>query len=452
MVLDRKIKPEIVQSLKFNPPEVEKLTLPNGLKVYFISKDKLPLIRLSLVIEAGSKFDPDNKKGLAYLTSMAIDEGAGEYSALQLSDEFDLMGTNFNITTDSDSINFTLQSLTENFEKSLDLFSKVLMFPRFAEEDFEREKKKLFTRIIQSKDEPEIIADQIFDKIIFGHNNGYAFPVMGLENTVTDIQLLDCKTHYKNYFTPENSFLIIAGDFEKHALFKLLTNNLSEWKNGTTNFNASHSSPDQSKKIFIHHKEDAVQTEIRVGHLSPNRSMNDYFQRLLLNTILGGQFASRINLNLRERNGYTYGANSNFRYYKNGAYFQVSTSVGKENTIKALKEIGFELREIKNGVTQKEVEFAKSSITKKFPMHFETYRQIVGSISTQVFFNLPDDYFKNYIDRINSVDKNQIDNAALKFIRTDYLIVLVGDKNLITKQLDEINEDYIIVDLEGNAL
>lgn len=127
MVLDRKIKPEIPQTLKFNPPGIEKLLLQNGLRVYFIKKDKLPLVRLSLVVNAGSRFDPENKKGLAYLTSMVIDEGAGEYSALQLSDEFDLMGTSFNISTDSDSINLTLQSLTENFEKSFELFSKVLL-------------------------------------------------------------------------------------------------------------------------------------------------------------------------------------------------------------------------------------------------------------------------------------------------------------------------------------
>lgn len=452
MLLDRNIKPEVSRQLKFYPPKIEKLTLHNGLQVYFISKDKLPLIRLSLVINAGSKFDPTNKKGLAYLTSMAIDEGAGDYSALQLSDAFDLMGTNFNITTDSDSISLTLQSLTENFEKSLDLFSKVLLNPKFASEDFEREKKKLFTRIIQSKDEPEIIADQLFDRIIFGENIGYAYPVMGLEGSVPNITLKDCLTHYQNYFSPGNSFLIVAGNIDKQILFGMLERYLFNWKNEFNNFGINQTFPNQSKKIFIHHKKDSVQTEIRVGHLTSPRSIDDYFQRLLLNTILGGQFASRINLNLRERNGFTYGANSNFRYFKNAAYFQVSTSVGTENTINALKEIEFELNEIKNGVTQTEVEFAKSSITKKFPMHFETYRQIVGSISTQVFYNLPEDHFETYIDKINSVDKKQIDDAALKFISNNYSVVLVGNKDIITKQLVGSNSDYCMVDLEGNIL
>lgn len=452
MILDRKIKPEMPQTLKFNPPGIEKLLLQNGLRVYFIKKDKLPLVRLSLVVNAGSRFDPENKKGLAYLTSMVIDEGAGEYSALQLSDEFDLMGTSFNISTDSDSINLTLQSLTENFEKSFELFSKVLLHPKFESEDFEREKKKLFTRIIQSKDEPEIIADQIFERVIFGRNNGYAFPVMGLENSVPNIELKNCLSHYKNYFLPKNSFLIIAGNIETQELFKLLEKYLIGWKNLNNDRTENQSFPKSTKKIFINHKADSVQTEIRVGHITPPRSMNDYFQRLLLNTILGGQFTSRINLNLREKNGFTYGANSSFRYLKDAAYFQISTSVGKENTVKALNEIEYELNEIKNGVTQKEVDFAKSSITKKFPMHFETYRQIVGSISTQVFFNLPDDYFDKYIDKINSVDKNQIDDAALKFLDENYTIVLVGDKNVIKQQLDELNIEYCETDIEGNVL
>lgn len=453
MSVNRSIKPPISSSLKFTPPEIEQNILSNGLKVYFIHKDKLPLVRLSLIIDAGSKFDFPDKKGLAYLTSLSIDEGAGELNALQLSDEFDLLGSNFNVSADNDSINITLQSLSENFERSFELLSKVILSPRFYQDDFEREKIKLLTRIIQSKDEPEYIADQIFDRVVLGDKNNYAFPVMGNEISVKSIDVNDVLTHYKNYFSPKNSFLIIAGNISKAELSATLERYLGEWKNDFLISNLSLSSQKSHRKIFLNHKEGSVQSEIRVGHLTPKRSDDDYFQRLLLNSILGGQFASRINLNLRERNGYTYGASSRFQYFKDTAFFQISTSVGIKNTVNALKEIEFELNEIKNGVKDSEVEFAKSSITKKFPMNFETYRQIVSSVSTKIFFNLPDDYFEVYIDKINSVAKEQIDDAAIKFIdNQNYSIILVGDKNLLSKDLENLKAEIVEVDCEGNPL
>ncbi len=200
---------------------------------------------------------------------------------------------------------------------------------------------------------------------------------------------------------------------------------LPDWKNNNNNFTFLNESPQQTKRIYVYHKEDSVQTEIRVGHISPNRNNDDYFKRMLLNTILGGQFTSRINLNLRERNGYTYGATSRFQYYKDSAFFEVTTSAGIENSVNALKEILFELENIHNGVTDNEVEFAKSSITKKFPLNFETHRQISASLTGKILYNLPDNYFHNYINSVNSVLKSEINKAAKDFINNDNLSIVL---------------------------
>ena len=243
------------------------------------------------------------------------------------------------------------------------------------------------------------------------------------------------------------------GNLSKQELEKLLIEYLGNWNGDENQFLPEFQTAKQSKKIFILHKPDSVQTEIRVGHISYKRSSEDYFQRMILNTILGGQFTSRINLNLRERNGYTYGATSKYQYYKDAAFFEVSTSVGIENTGNALKEILFELENIKNGILDKELEFAKSSITKKFPLNFETYRQIASGISGKVLFNLPDDYLDNYISNVNSVSKTEVENAANDFIDYNNLtIVLVGDKNIITEKIKDIEIDFSEVDLKGNLL
>jgi zinc protease len=453
MIIDRAQKPITDSEISFKLPFTERFTLQNGLKVYFVHKNKLPMIRLNLMINAGSKFDSKEKSGLSYLTTLVLDEGADGMNALELSDEFDLLGSNFNLSTDNDSVNISLQSLSEKFEESLNLFSKVLLKPNFNQQDFDREKSKLITRIIQSKDEPEYLADQVFDHRIFGSLNNYSLPVSGYEDTVHTITVEDIRDHYKKFFTPCNASLVVVGNLEKDRLTNLLNKYLSNWIDNKNDLTFGNNIPEQQNKIYILHKQDSVQTEIRVGHLSPKRNPKDYFHRMMMNTILGGQFTSRINLNLRERNGYTYGATSKFQYYKDAAFFEVSTSVGIETTANALREILFELDNIHKGITDQELEFAKSSITKKFPLNFETYRQIASGISGKILFNLPDDYFDNYIHNVNSVTKDEVENAAIEFINNNKLtVVLVGDKNIIVNKIKELNFDFVEVDTKGNLL
>lgn len=453
MIIDRKYKPEAKSEISFNLPQPSELILDNGLRVIFIPKNKLPMVRMSLMINAGSKFDPANKNGLSYLTSLVLDEGAGGMNALELSDEFDMLGSNFNLSTDNDLINISLQTLSDKFDRSLELFSKVLLKPSFNQQEFEREKKKLIIRILQSKDEPDYLADQIFDRIILGNHNGYSFPVSGYQETVEPINVENVRDHHKKFFAPSNSTLIVVGNIDTSELLDLLNKNLSEWKPGQNDFPFSISTIEQKKRICLYHKEGSVQTEIRVGRTSEKRNQKDYFQRLLLNTILGGQFTSRINLNLRERNGYTYGASSRFQYFKDIAFFEVSTSVGIENTANALKEILFELENIQNGVTDTEMEFAKSSITKKFPLNFETYRQVASGVAGKILFNLPDDYFHNYIKNINSVTKPEVNQAAKDFIHNnDLSIVLIGDKNILMDKLNSFGMEILEVDMKGNLI
>lgn len=453
MIFNRTEKPIPKMELEFIPPKIEEIKLKNGLKIFFIFKDKLPLIRMNLMINAGSKFDPDDKKGLAYLTSLVLDEGVDGLNALELSDEFDILGTNFNVSAENDLINLSLQCLSENFERSFELFSKVLLHPAFNEEDFLREKKKLITQILQSKDEPDYLADQLFDRLVLGDSNKYAFPVIGFENSVQSITRADVQDHFNKFFSPSNSILVIVGNYLKDELLITIEKYTNHWK--SFNFQSILSSKTNStnRKTFLYHKEGSVQTEIRVGHTSSKRNNQDYFQKLLLNSILGGQFTSRINLNLRERNGYTYGANSRFQYFKDAGFFQVATSVGAENTFDALREIFFELDNIKKGITDKELEFAKSSITKKFPINFETYRQIVSSVSGKILFELPDDYFETYILKINSISKSEVEEMALKSIKNDELtIVLVGDKNILMPKITDLDFDISEVNMNGNLI
>lgn len=444
-------KPEIKKEINFSLDNISTHILKNGMKLFYLRKEKLPMIRLNLVVEAGGKFDFFSNSGTARLTSQMIDEGADGLTALELSDEFDLLGTDFNISADNDFIVFSLQSLTENFEKSLELFSKVILKPDFSEKEFEREKKKLLVNILQLKDDSERIAEQIFDKIIFVKHY-YALPVNGYLDTVERIDLNDLKNHYSKYFKANNSFIAAAGNLSSEEIFQLVEkyfigySSISEIISLPENFEVS------DKKLFIYDKSDSVQTEIRVGYLSGKRNISDYFSKLLLNTIFGGQFNSRLNSNLREKKGYTYGISSQFVYTKNSGYFSIGTSVSSENTFDAVKEILSEIENLKKGVTTEELNFAKTSLTRKFPLNFENYRQLTSNLSALAIHNLPLSYFNEYLGNLNSVTIEQVNEQAVKLSQADMKIILVGNRKSFEKEFTEKGFELISVNEKGEVL
>lgn len=436
-MIDRKQKPIHSEILKFHLPEINTFNLENGLKVYFVQNSSLPFLYMNLVTDSGSKYDPSLKKGLAYLFAMTVDEGAGEYNSLQLSDEFDIIGANFSISCNQDTIYFSLQVLKDEFERGLELFSKVIISPHLKEEDFAREKRKVKTRILQIKDDADEIANEVFEYKLFGQGNPYAFPPMGYEKNVDLISAADIRDFYKNYLSPENSFIVVVGDSNPEHLKRLLNSNLKAWGKSDPSGNISFESI-SSPGIYVVNKKDSVQSEIRTGLITFKRNEYDYFARSILNMILGGQFSSRINLNLREAKGYTYGAFSRFIYYKSAAYFYTSTSVGLENTAEALKEIIKEIEMIREGVSIEELEFAKSSLIRKFPSNFESFSQIAANIIGQVIHSLPDNYFETYLEEVNKVTLDRIMLAAAENLKTENLTtVIVGDLGKLLPQLEK---------------
>ncbi len=436
MTLNRSNKPQPGNKINFNPPDFHNFKLNNGLEVYFIPKTELPIVRINLVLNCGSRYDPVNLKGLANLVSMCIDEGAGEYNALQLSDEIDLIGAHFSVYSDDDSIYITLQVLAEHFDKGFELFKKVLLLPHFNEKDFEREKRKVLTRLIQFRDEPEYLATTAFEFLLFGKDDPYASPIPGFDSTVNSVSNNDLKNYYSSYFGAENAAIVVVGSINENELRSSLNILSDEWNNNVRQKDIQSELSLTDKRLFIVDKKDSVQTEIRTGHLTSKRNKKDYFNKLMFNLVLGGQFTSRINLNLREKHGYTYGASSRFNYYKDAGIFNVSTSVGIENTANALDEIFSELEKIKNGVSEEELKFAKLSIIRKFPANFESYGQVASNFVGKIIYGLPDDYLDTYIEKINSVKLPEVNEAANKSILTGSLItVLVGDFRKISEQL-----------------
>jgi zinc protease len=296
----------------------------------------------------------------------------------------------------------------------------------------------VLARLEQVKAEADYVAEVSFEHLVFGKDSPYAFPSLGIECTVQNIQLESVRDLYHNKFFPFNSSVVVVGNIDLNSIQTELSSAFGNWFAKSTAEEPLVNPKKSQRKIYIINKKDAVQTEIRTGHLSSKRSEKDFFQKQIMNLALGGQFSSRLNLNLREKNGFTYGIHSSFNYFKEAGYFAVSTSVDTENTGNALREIYSEINKIKGGITKAELEFAKSSLTKRFPANFETYRQIASNISSKIINNLPEDYFETYIRNVNSVTLDEINKITIESIHPEDLItVLVGDSDKILRKINE---------------
>lgn len=454
MKLDRSKIPQPQDEIKFNLPNIKVFVLSNGLKVLFVQREFLPILRMNLITNCGSAFDQESKHGLANLFSMMIDEGAGNYNSLELSEEFDMLGSSFSTTCNHDNVFFSLRTLTENFERALELFSLIVTQPHFNEADFHRERRKVEVKLLQQKDDAEELAALAFNHLVYGKKSAYSFPILGFESTINNLNISDIQEFYKDSFSPDNSNLVIAGNIEVKVLVDLLEKYLSKWKSKPTVSTLKFNPIKNKRTVYIMHKEGAVQTEIRAGHQSTVRNTPDYFAKTIMNMILGGQFTSRINLNLREAKGFTYGANSYFSYFKNSGDFCVSTSVSTENTRAAVNEIRMELDRIKEGVTPEELLFAKTSLIRKFPSQFESDNQIVSNLSSLVVYALPHNYFDQYIGNISKVVINEVNEAATNNIKLDeMLIILVGDQKKLVDAFSSFESgDVKLIDQSGELI
>lgn len=452
-MFDRSITPFPGKSLTFKIPEIQKLKLSSGLDINFVRREKLPIVYTEIIIFSGSKLDPYEKKGLSYLMSLLIDEGAGEFNSLQLNEEFQKLGTILSINSNHDTIILSVLSLTEHFQRSLELLSKIILQPRFEENDFNREKKKVLDRILQLKDETSFIASSVFEKKVFD-DTCYAFSEIGNEHTVPLITQADVKDFYNNTITASNSKAILIGNIKDKEALELFNRYFGNW-NDSSNNEKLFIPPERSEtNCYFVHKEDSNQAEIRIGHISKKRNSNDYYAIRIMNTILGGQFSSRINHLLREVKGFTYGANSSFQYYRESGLFEVSTAVNIENTGEAILDILDELKKIRENVSLEEVEFAKSYLIKQFPSRFETYTQIAKNFESLIIHSLPEDDLKNYTSKLAGVGIEEVQSAAFNNISPDELVIIaVGDKKKIYSQLkDAFGKEPIELTIHGLSI
>lgn len=430
---DRTNPPALPAPPQLHLPSVQQFELSNGLKVYFMEKTQVPLIQLNLVVKTGTVNDPAGKAGLANFTMDMMDEGAAGMSSLQLADAIDYLGAQISTGSDFHFCNVDLHTPLSKFDEALKLYAEIILHPDFPESEMNRLLKERLTRIMQWHDQPTAIASIAFNKLLFGKDHHYGEAVLGNEASLNSMKPDDLKKFYSTYFKAGNAFLVAVGDIKKEDLKNKLEASFGKWEKGSVKIKEIKDAPQvNDRTVYIIDKPGSAQSVIYIGRVGLPRSTSDYYPLTVMNTILGGSFTSRLNQNLREEHGYTYGAGSRFSFRVNAGPFYASSSVQTEVTDKALTEFFNELNGIREPIPEEELNRAKNYVALGYPADFQTAQSIAGKIEEMTEYNLPADYFDNFVSNILSVKDADVNKAAKKYIEPDKMIVVVvGDKSKI---------------------
>ena len=439
---------------KFRFPDVTRLTLANGLRVLIAQRQTAPLVSMRTLVRSGADRDPADLAGVAGLTADLLDEGAGSRDAIQLAEEIGFLGGSLGTGADWDASYASIDVLSRNTEPTTAILADVSFRATLPQDGFDRVRRERLTEIIQQRDEPAAIAGKRFAALLYGAGV-YGNSVIGTSETVSRITLDHVRRYYADHYLPNNSSVIVAGDIATDRALAIVESAFGEWKRGAEPpMPKVEARPLDSARVYIIDRPHAVQSEIRIGHIGVPRSCEDYFPLSVMNAVLGGVFNSRINLNLRERHGYTYGARSAFSFRRLAGPFVVAAPVRNEVTRESINEILSELRRIRTGdIEDGEMNDTKNYLMGVFPATVQSASDIAGRLLDMELYGLPEDYFDRYRENIGAVSREDIARVAEKYIDPDRaLIVVVGSAAQIREPLNGLGLPLHELDLEGQAI
>lgn len=438
---DRSAPPKLGPPPSLRLPAIHHFKLSNGLPVVLMEKMQVPLVQINLVLRAGSAMDTAGKVGLAGLTADMLDKGAGSRDALQLADAIDFLGATFSAQAGTHTSIVSINTPVARVDSALAVLADIALRPVFPEAELARQRKQRLTTLLQWHDEPRAIASVLFNRTLYGDKHPYGRPSLGDEKSLRAFTTADLKRFHNTYFHPNNATLIVVGAVTVPVAQAKLEKAFGDWQTGTL-FTATWPGIKQVEKrqIYLVDKPGAAQSEIRIGRIGAPRLTDDYYAITVMNTILGGSFTSRLNQNLREQHGYSYGARSAFSFRPLPGPFLAAAAVQTEVTDKALVEFMKELQRILEPVSDDELTRAKNYVALSFPADFQSVGLVAGNLEELVVYDLPDDYFNKYIDRILAVTKEDIQRVAKKYIDPEHVaIIVVGDRKLIERGVRSLN-------------
>jgi zinc protease len=440
-------------------PKFWRKDLDNGIKMIGTENVEIPVVTVSISIPGGHLMEANDmsKVGLASLFARMMNEDSKNYTAEQFSNELQKLGSSVSVGSSRDEISFNVQTLKKNLDKTLALLEERISNPKFNDETFQRLKNQTIQGFKNSKSQPANVASDVISKINFGPNNILGMSEEGTEITVPNITLKDVENYYNSYITTKGMKVVVVGDIRQEEILPKLAflNKLPNKKVELPKVAATPMTNDQSR-IYLVDIPKAAQTEFRVGYNTGLKydATGEFYKVGLMNYVLGGAFNSRLNLNLREDKGWTYGARSSYTGDEYDGDFEFSSGIKAEATDSALVEVVKELKNYSaNGITDDELVFMKDAIGQRDALRYETGIQKAGFIRNILDYNLPENYTEIQQKILKSMTKKEIDALAKKYVDANKLnILLVGDKAKILAGLQKLGYQIVELDVDGKPV
>ena len=446
MRADRSRLPELGPDPTFRLPAIGHHTLDNGLKVRTVEHMSVPVLTFVMKMDGGVSADPGGREGLASLTADMVDEGTGDLSAIDVSDAFARIGAEYDVDVGADATMFTLTTLTRFAERGASLLARILVKPSLRESDFERVRQLRLDRLRQLKDLPPAVAERAFLQLLYPRHP-YGHLAIGTDAALRELRLDEVAHFHQDTFLPSRATLVVAGALSHDQLLRVAEDACGAWNDKESIAGvprvAADVVPDRrsASLLALVPREDAAQSEVRIGHLSARRDTPDYAALLVMNAVLGGQFVSRINLKLREEKAFTYGARTGFDWRRGLGPFSVQASVHTAATAEAISDSLEEIADIRGSrpPTDREMSLAKASLTRGYPRNFETAQQVSRSVAQLALFDLPDSYFEEFVPRVNQVTADDVTRVATEYLDPSRAITLVvGDRRATEASLNAL--------------
>jgi len=440
--MDRNRVPEAGPLRAFDFPAVDRRSLEGGLDLRVARTARLPIVSANLFVRAGESALNDGKAGLSVLAGDALEGGSRRRSGSELAESLERIGARLDVSTGWEGTSVSVSCLAERLPEALGVLAETLLEPEFPTEEVARARSQALAGIRQRAMDPASLASETATHRYFADGVPFARPLEGSQATVEPLGRNHVRGYAEAFYRPAGGGLVVVGDVDPEEIAELAASRFDGWKGeppGAGDFDVEPRT--RERTVLVLDRPGSVQSEVRVGHVGLERSHPDVFALTVVNTLLGGAFTSRLNLNLRERHGFTYGVRSRFVLRRRPGFFQVGTAVGTEATAAAVREILGELEALAaGGPTSEEVEASRDYIAGVFPLRLETAGQVAARVAELLVYGLPDDYHATYRDRIRRVTVEDARAAGSRHIRpAEVQVVVVGDADSVVAPLEALD-------------
>ena len=449
---DRSALPGPSGATQWTPPPIQTWSMPNGMTVWYLEQRQAPLLSLRVVLPQGASADPTGKEGTTALMVDMLDEGAGTRDALALSEAFQRLAIDYQAAPGTDTITFDLDLLADTLDEALTLLSDVMRRPTFPEAEFTRRKAQSISRALASEANLAAAASRVRRRVLY--DRGYAaYPSGGIRPTLETVSLADVKAQYAGLVQPKGATIVAVGAVGRKALEAALEKAFGDWTGTASTTIRALATKVPERAVYFVNYPGSAQSQLIVARTAPGARADDYFEAMVFNRSVAGSFMSRLNLNLREDKGYTYGARGGFRRMALVGYYALSAKVKRDTTRASVDEMLKELADLQGPrpLSQKERDEAVAGMLKSFPSRFERMGAVANQLSWAATHGYPADWLQTWQDRVSAVSLKKALDTAKKYTQPEsFVVIIAGDFAKVGPTLETLGLPIRHYDAQGN--